>query len=93
MIARTKNNYLTANSSVNYATAGSTSIAQKPSNMKSYYATNTSSLTNSISRKKSVTAVSRQPTTTTNTTMTNSNAALAGSQHHQQVAGSQLNII
>lgn len=93
MIARTKNNYLTANSSVNYATAGSTSTAHKPSNIKSYYATNTSSLTNSIGRKKSVTAVSRQPTTTTNTTMTTSNAALAGSHHQQQATSSQLNII
>ena len=71
MIARSKNNYMTVNSSVNYATGGSTSTAQKPSHIKSYYGTNSSSLTNSIGRKKSVTAVCRQPTTTSNTLMTN----------------------
>ena len=73
---------------MNYATTGSTSTALKPSNIKSYYTTNTSSLTNSIGRKKSVTAVSRQPTTYTNTTMPNSNGGIGGLHHHQQVTGS-----
>ena len=35
-------------------------MMQKANHVKAYYATNTSSLTNSIGRKKSVTAVARQ---------------------------------
>ena len=80
MKGRSKNNYLSSHGGGNYATSGTKNTTQKPSTVKSYYATNSSSLNNSISRKKSVTAVTRQQT---NTNAINKENGLIPSSHHQ----------